>query len=149
MKTTSRRLTVHALLVLALGAVSFAARAETGLAAVYSHRLDGHKTASGKIYKPSGMTVAHKSLPFGTVVQITHKSNVKTAKAAHSLGMKRGAMTEVEVEKAVTRLPPLKKLTCCHDSYPDGKILCLGLVSGYLSGCRWKRFRTCRTPDPQ
>jgi rare lipoprotein A len=119
MKTTSSKFAVHALLVSALGAVSFAARAETGLAAVYSHRLDGHKTASGKIYKPSGMTVAHKSLPFGTVVQITNKSNGKTAKAtvtdrgpmqagrvldvspavAHSLGMKRGAMTEVEVEK--------------------------------------------------
>jgi rare lipoprotein A len=119
MTTTNGKVFVHALLICALGAVSFAARAETGLAAVYSHRLDGHKTASGKIYKPSGMTVAHKSLPFGTVVQITNKSNGKTAKAtvtdrgpaqadrvldvspavAHSLGMKHGAMTEVEVEK--------------------------------------------------
>ncbi len=69
MGTTNRKVVVYALLILALGAASFAARAETGLAAVYSHRLDGHqKTASGKIYKPSGMTVAHKSLPFGTVV---------------------------------------------------------------------------------
>lgn len=81
MGTTNRKVVVHALLILALGAVSFAARAETGLAAVYSHRLDGHKTASGKIYNPSGMTVARKSLPFGTVVQITNKSNGKTAKS--------------------------------------------------------------------
>jgi hypothetical protein len=29
--------------------------------------------------KPNGMTVAHQSLPFGTVVQITNKSNGKTA----------------------------------------------------------------------
>lgn len=119
MKTTDRKFAIHALLVLALGAGSMNASAETGLAAVYSHRLDGHKTASGKIYKPTGMTVAHKTLPFGTVVQITNKSNGKTAKAtvtdrgpmqagrvldvspavARSLGMKRGAMTEVEVEK--------------------------------------------------
>jgi rare lipoprotein A len=95
------------------------AGAETGLAAVYSHKLDGHKTASGKTYRPNEMTVAHKSLPFGSTVKITNKSNGKTAIAkvtdrgpkqanrvldvspavAHSLGMKHGAMTEVDVEK--------------------------------------------------
>jgi peptidoglycan lytic transglycosylase len=115
---TIDKVLAHGLLMFALGGVSLAAKAETGLAAVYSHRLDGHRTASGKTYNPSGMTVAHKSLPFGTVVQITNKSNGKTAKAtvtdrgpvqsgrvldvspavAHSLGMKHGAMTEVEVE---------------------------------------------------
>lgn len=104
-------------LVVFLGTATLSAVAETGLAAVYSHRLDGHKTASGKTYKPSGMTVAHKSLPFGTKVKITNKSNGKTAEAtvtdrgpvqagrildvspavAHTLGMKRGAMTEVDV----------------------------------------------------
>ncbi len=68
--TIDKKVVVHGLLIFALGGVSLAARAETGLAAVYSHRLDGHKTASGKTYNPSGMTVAHKSLPFGTVVQI-------------------------------------------------------------------------------
>jgi rare lipoprotein A len=119
MTTTSRKLVLYVFFFWALGTVSYVARAETGLAAVYSHRLDGHKTASGKVYKPSGMTVAHKSLPFGTVVRITNKSNGKTAKAtvtdrgpmqagrvldvspavAHSLGMRQGAMTEVEVEK--------------------------------------------------
>lgn len=108
-----------AVLLLAVSATPMMVMAETGLAAVYSHKLDGHKTASGKVYDPSKMTVAHKSLPFGTVIQITNKSNGKTAKAtvtdrgpaqanrvldvspavARSLGMKRGAMTEVDVEK--------------------------------------------------
>jgi rare lipoprotein A len=108
-----------ALLLSICGATTMVASAETGLAAVYSHRLDGHKTASGKIYDPAKMTVSHKSLPFGTVIQITNKSNGKTAKAtvtdrgpsqpgrvldvssavARRLGMKRGAMTEVDVEK--------------------------------------------------
>jgi rare lipoprotein A len=108
-----------AVLLLASSATPMMVTAETGLAAVYSHKLDGHKTASGKVYDPSKMTVAHKSLPFGTVIQITNKSNGKTAKAtvtdrgpaqanrvldvspavARSLGMKRGAMTEVDVEK--------------------------------------------------
>jgi rare lipoprotein A len=113
------RLIASAVLGIFLCAVANVARAETGLAAVYSHRLDGHKTASGKTYRPDQMTVAHKSLPFGTVVRITNKSNGKTAKAtvidrgprqpdrvldvspavAHSLGMKRDAMAEVDVEK--------------------------------------------------
>lgn len=111
-----RKMVLGPVLVVFLGA-TLSAAAETGLAAVYSHRLDGHKTASGKTYKPSGMTVAHKSLPFGTKVKITNKSNGKTAEAtvtdrgpmqagrvldvspavAHELGMKRGAMTEVDV----------------------------------------------------
>jgi rare lipoprotein A len=119
MKVTKSKLFANALLLFALGAVSYVATAETGLAAVYSHRLDGHKTASGKTYRPNEMTVAHKSLPFGTVIQITNKANGKTAKAtvtdrgpvqdgrvldvspavARSLGMKRGAMAEVDVEK--------------------------------------------------
>jgi len=104
--------------VVAMVVMAMPVAAETGLAAVYSHRLDGHKTASGKTYKPTGMTVAHKSLPFGTKVKITNKGNGKTAEAtvtdrgpvqagrvldvspavAHALGMKRGAMTEVDVQ---------------------------------------------------
>jgi rare lipoprotein A len=119
MNMTRNKFFVNALALFVLGAVSYAAPAETGLAAVYSHKLDGHKTASGKTYKPGAMTVAHKSLPFGTVIQITNKGNGKTAKAtvtdrgpmqagrildvspavARSLGMKVGAMTEVDVEK--------------------------------------------------
>ena len=110
---------IKMLVLVAFAAMSSGARAESGLAAVYSHRLDGHKTASGKTYQPGQMTVAHKSLPFGTVVRITNKSNGKNARAtvtdrgpaqagrildvspavAHALGMKRGAMTEVDVEK--------------------------------------------------
>src|ERR1700749_1544296 len=115
-----RMKTFAAVLLLSVcGAIPQLMQAETGLAAVYSHKLDGHKTASGKKYDPTKMTVAHKNLPFGTVIKITNKSNGKTAKAtvtdrgpaqanrvldvspavARSLGMKRGAMTEVDVEK--------------------------------------------------
>jgi rare lipoprotein A len=52
------------------------APAETGLAAVYSDRLHGRKTASGERYDRSQLTAAHKTLPFGTRVKVTHtKSN--------------------------------------------------------------------------
>src|SRR5450631_3962270 len=51
---------------------------ETGLAAVYTKRLAGHKTASGKAYLPYALTMAHKTLPFGTKVDVTNKKNGKS-----------------------------------------------------------------------
>ncbi len=38
--------------------------AETGLAAVYSDKLNGRKTASGERYDRNALTAAHKTLPF-------------------------------------------------------------------------------------
>ena len=54
---------------------SGASQNETGLAAVYSHRLDHHMTSSGQIYSPSKMTAAHKSLPYGTRIRVTNPKN--------------------------------------------------------------------------
>src|SRR5580658_8894655 len=51
-----------------------ASSAETGLAVVYSDRLNGHKTASGTIYRRTELTAAHKTLPFGTRVKVTNTS---------------------------------------------------------------------------
>jgi len=55
-----------------------AVASETGLAAVYSDRLHGRKTASGQIYDRNGLTAAHKTLPFGTQVKVTNVKNQKT-----------------------------------------------------------------------
>ena len=46
-----------------------AAQAETGIASIYS----GGKTANGEIAKTNDMTAAHKTLPFGTLVRVTHQ----------------------------------------------------------------------------
>lgn len=35
----------------------------------------GSKTANGEKYNPRGLTVAHKTLPFGTLVQLTNPEN--------------------------------------------------------------------------
>ena len=51
--------------------------AESGLAAVYSDRLQGKKTASGERYDRNALTAAHKTLPFGTQVKVTNTSNQK------------------------------------------------------------------------
>jgi peptidoglycan lytic transglycosylase len=49
------------------------ASAQSGLASVYSYR--GGRTASGERAHPSGLTAAHRSLPFGTKVKVTNRRN--------------------------------------------------------------------------
>ncbi|MFN3348596.1 septal ring lytic transglycosylase RlpA family protein [Pseudorhodoplanes sp.] len=49
-----------------------------GIASVYGTKGDryaGAKTASGERMNPGAMTAAHRSLPFGTMVRVTHKRN--------------------------------------------------------------------------
>jgi rare lipoprotein A len=47
---------------------SFQARAESGIASVYS----GEKTANGEYAHATAYTAAHRSLPFGTFVEVTN-----------------------------------------------------------------------------
>ncbi len=95
-----------------------AVHAQTGLAAVYSARLNGHRTANGQVYDPNKLTAAHKTLPFGTKVKVSNTRNGKsvivrindrgpkqagrvldlTPRAAHALGIRRLGMGEVSVE---------------------------------------------------
>ncbi|WP_333850712.1 septal ring lytic transglycosylase RlpA family protein [Epilithonimonas sp.] len=44
----------------------------------YANKFDGKKTASGETYKHSKMTGAHKSLSFGTRVEIVNVENDKS-----------------------------------------------------------------------
>lgn len=43
---------------------------QQGYASYYSDRLAGRSTASGEPYAPSRLTAAHRSLPFGTRVEV-------------------------------------------------------------------------------
>jgi len=47
--------------------------AGAGLASVYSYH--GGRTASGERIDISGMTAAHRTLPFGTMVRVTNRRN--------------------------------------------------------------------------
>lgn len=47
----------------------------TGVASWYGPGFAGRKTANGERYKPSGITAAHKTLPFGTHVRVTNLEN--------------------------------------------------------------------------
>jgi rare lipoprotein A len=45
------------------------ASAQTGIASIYS----GGRTANGEHARASGMTAAHRTLPFGTMVRVTNQ----------------------------------------------------------------------------
>jgi len=51
---------------------------ETGYASYYGDKFDGSRTANGEIFRQSGLTAAHKKLPFGTYVKVTNLSNNKS-----------------------------------------------------------------------
>lgn len=48
---------------------------ETGEGSRYSNRLVGRKTAAGGRFAQNGLTAAHQSLPFGTIVRVTNIQN--------------------------------------------------------------------------
>jgi rare lipoprotein A len=54
------------------------AAAESGKLAWYGKKFAGRKTASGERYNPEAMTMAHKTLPFGTRVKVTNPKNNKS-----------------------------------------------------------------------
>jgi rare lipoprotein A len=100
---------------------------ETGKLAWYGRKFAGRKTASGERYNPDAMTMAHKTLPFGTRVQVTNMANQKTATlrvndrgptqgdrvgdvslaAARKLGMVRAGVIDAEL-KVVAEAPAKK-----------------------------------------
>ena len=49
-----------------------------GKVAHYGRKFAGRKTASGERFNPGAMTMAHKSLPFGTRVKVTNLANKRS-----------------------------------------------------------------------
>ncbi|WP_313501218.1 septal ring lytic transglycosylase RlpA family protein [Kaistella carnis] len=87
MKITSLRYKPHNLLFLVLLSIAlYSCSATRGNASssyqsttvsYYANKFNGNKTASGEVYKHSKMTAAHKSLAFGTEVEIINTENSK------------------------------------------------------------------------
>ncbi len=73
----------HAASLLFLAVLAFAptvacrqpTRVEEGLASFYHDSLDRQPTASEERYRPRYYTAAHRTLPFGTRVRVTHLGN--------------------------------------------------------------------------
>lgn len=51
----------------------------SGMASWYGPGFHGNQSASGEIFNQNAMTAAHRSLPFGTRVQVTNLDNGRTA----------------------------------------------------------------------
>jgi len=53
--------------------------AQVGTASYYSSRFNGRRMANGGRFDPSANIIAHRTLPFGTVVRVTNLRNGLTA----------------------------------------------------------------------
>lgn len=51
---------------------------QNGMSSYYAKRFNGRKTASGERYQHYALTAAHRTLPFGTKVQVTDKISGKS-----------------------------------------------------------------------
>ena len=82
----SRIAVLTALLVMVYGCASTAPQMpqpqETlhGIASWYGEEFAGRTTANGEIFDPSSLTAAHRSFPFGTVLDITNPKTKQTVR---------------------------------------------------------------------
>lgn len=75
----------------------------TGLASWYGKEFKGRRTASGEKFDPTGLTAAHPSLPFGSLVRVT---NTKTGQNVVVRINDRGPYTHkrmIDVSQAAAR----------------------------------------------
>lgn len=73
MRLTTLIMTCGGAMAICAGAMAPASGSQSGIASVYAYK--GERTASGQIAQPSGLTAAHRSLPFGTRVRVTNRRN--------------------------------------------------------------------------
>ena len=77
-----RVILVIIMMISTLGIYSFnkfnANDAKTSIASFYHDKFNGRKTARGEIFSNRKLTAAHRTLPFGTIVQVT---NLRTGKS--------------------------------------------------------------------
>jgi peptidoglycan lytic transglycosylase len=73
-RNTKIALVTFAMLASPLFLARASAEDQSGVASVYSAN-SGSGTASGQKLNPGALTAAHRSLPFGTKVRVTNRSN--------------------------------------------------------------------------
>ena len=94
-----------------------------GRASYYGADLAGNPTASGERFDPSDLTAAHRTLPFGTRLRVTHAGTGESVvvrvndrgpfhgdrvidvsrAAADAIGLTKAGTGEVEIERLPTR----------------------------------------------
>ncbi|WP_025247024.1 septal ring lytic transglycosylase RlpA family protein [Mannheimia varigena] len=48
---------------------------QTGVASYYANKFNGRRTANGETFSNSKLTAAHRTLPFGTLIEVTNIRN--------------------------------------------------------------------------
>lgn len=111
---------------------------ERGIASWYGRDFHGLKTSNGEVYDMYGISAAHKTLPMGTLVQVTHLGNGKQIQvrindrgpfaagriidlsygAARQLGTVEAGLADVEVVAVGgSYVPQLRSLAAVNNSY--------------------------------
>ncbi len=54
---------------------SFDEKSNTGTASFYAKKFEGKRTSSGQRYRATERTAAHRTYPFGTLLEITNRNN--------------------------------------------------------------------------
>lgn len=142
------------LILLALGSLS----AQTGteiikleaVASYYGADFHGKPTSSGEIFDMNALTAAHKTLPFGTLLEVTNLANGKRVTvrvndrgpfvenreidlsqgAAERIGMLERGIAKVSIRKVGAAAQPVR--APAPEAAPG-----TGDASGYASGQRW------------
>ena len=52
----------------------------SGTASYYSDYFEGRKTANGEIFRQDGLTAAHRTLPFGTLLEVRSRATGKSVR---------------------------------------------------------------------
>jgi len=122
---------------------------ETGYASWYGGKFQGRQTASGEIFDTHELTAAHKTLPFGTLVEVTNLKNGKTVEvrvndrgpfvkgriidlsmaAAQEIGLLGDGVARVEIKVTGENIP----VRPGHSPGEPGRIVSAGPVPEYYS----------------
>ncbi len=90
------------ILFISFGFVQQQSYSATGKASYYHSKFQGKRTASGEVFDQNQLTAAHKSLPFGTMVEVRNLSNdsVVVVKINDRLSKKSGFVIDLSTKAA-------------------------------------------------
>lgn len=82
---------------------------QRGRATYYADKFTGRPTASGEPYDPRAMTAAHRTLPFGTIVDVVRRDGRRVRVRINDRGpFKRGRIIDLS-RKAAERIGLIKE----------------------------------------
>jgi rare lipoprotein A len=94
-----------------------------GLASYYADKFHGRLTANGEVFDADELTAAHRSLRFGTLLQVTNLNNNKSVvvrvndRGPHIRGrivdLSNAAAVEIGLVRTGTARVKLEVLSCC------------------------------------